>query len=81
MVQLLVDCVLEPDARDLAFESYVPRFFADNVLETNRLTSIQNTNHDNPRRVCPNLRTTHASFIPIHEPMRNFLSHRVRVIS
>jgi hypothetical protein len=37
MVQLLVDCVWDPNARDIAFESYAPRFFADSVPESNRL--------------------------------------------
>ena len=31
MVQLLVDCVWDPNARDIAFESYAPQFFADSV--------------------------------------------------
>lgn len=40
MVQLLVDCVWDPNARDIAFESYAPHFLQIVLPETNRLTSI-----------------------------------------
>ncbi|HMH42344.1 MAG TPA: hypothetical protein VK557_02565 [Pyrinomonadaceae bacterium] len=43
MVQLLVDCVWDPNARDIVLESYAPQFLQIVLRETNR--SIINSYH------------------------------------